>query len=138
MVKPFGIGELMARVRAVLRRHLPAATPGIVVAGELRIDLARRRVTRNGEAVHLTKREFDLLQVLASNPDHVLSHQTLLRSVWGQVRGDGMTYLRVFVKQLRQKLEPNPASPRLIVTEAKQGYRLKTSDLPPRPSLPQP
>ena len=108
------------------------------MAGELRIDLARRRVTRNGEAVHLTKREFDLLQVLASNPDHVLSHQTLLRSVWGQVRGDGMTYLRVFVKQLRQKLEPNPASPRLIVTEAKLGYRLKTSDLPPRPSLPQP
>lgn len=83
VVKPFGIGELMARVRAVLRRHLPAVPPGIVVAGALRIDLGHRRVTRNGEEVHLTRREFDLLKVLASNPDHVLSHQALLRSVWG-------------------------------------------------------
>lgn len=128
VVKPFGIGELMARVRAALR-PIPraAARPGIVMAGDLRIDLDQRRVSRDGRDIHLTRREFDLLKTLAASPDHVLSHQALLKAVWKTVRGDGVSYLRVYISQLREKLEPIPSHPTLIVTEPGAGYRLKTS-----------
>jgi two-component system KDP operon response regulator KdpE len=127
VVKPFSIGELMARVRAALRQKRHAAEPGIVIAGDVRIDLTQRRIFRNGEDVHLTKREFALLKALASSPDHVLTHQALIKAAWGQVRGDAITYLRVFIMQLRAKLERNPSSPTIIVTEQKAGYRLKTT-----------
>lgn len=130
VVKPFGIGELMARVRVALRQRSNATKPGVVVAGDVHIDLASRRVTREGRDIHLTKREFDLLKVLASTPDHVLSHQALLKAVWKRVRGDGVTYLRVYISQLREKLERIPSRPTLIVTEPGAGYRLKTSSLP--------
>ncbi|SEH41142.1 response regulator [Magnetospirillum fulvum] len=127
VVKPFGIGELMARMRAALRTSRPLLKPALVVVGDLRIDLSERRITRNGRDVHLTKREFDLLKVLASTPDHVISHHALLKAVWKTVRGDGVTYLRVYIMQLREKLERIPSRPTLIVTEPGVGYRLKTS-----------
>ena len=127
VVKPFGIGELMARMRVALRNSRPQAKPAVVIVGNLRIDLMERRVTRDGSDVHLTKREFDLLKVLASTPDHVISHQALLKAVWKTVRGDGVTYLRVYIMQLREKLERVPSRPTLIVTEPGAGYRLKMS-----------
>jgi two-component system, OmpR family, KDP operon response regulator KdpE len=136
VVKPFGIGELMARIRAALRYPPLAAKPSVVVAGNLRIDLVERRVSRDGRDIHLTKREFDLLKVLASAPDHVLSHQALLKAVWKKVEGDGAPYLRVYISQLREKLECVPSHPTLIVTEAGAGYRLKTSGVPPIGSAP--
>jgi len=128
VVKPFAIGELMARVRALLKHRPAAARSGVVVAGDLHIDLARRHVVRRGKDVHLTKREFDLLKTLALHPDHVLSHQTLLRAVWGPARENALSYLRVYIMQLREKLERVPATPTLIVTEPGIGYRLKTSN----------
>jgi len=127
VLKPFSIGELMARIRVALRNSRPQAKPAVVVVGDLRIDLTGRRVIRNGRDVHLTKREFDLLKVLASTPDHVISHQALLKAVWKSVRGDGVTYLRVYIMHLREKLERVPSRPALIVTEPGAGYRLKMS-----------
>ena len=126
VAKPFGIGELLARVRAALRPKPGTPKPGIVVSGNVCIDLRRRTVTRDGAPVHLTKREFELLMILASSPDHVLPHQRMARLAWG-TRGTGdVTKLRVYINQLRQKLEADPSVPRIIVTEAGIGYRLRS------------
>lgn len=125
MVKPFGIGELMARVRAALRQHPTGAAPQVIQAGSLKLDFARRLVTRDGSEVHLSKREFELLRVLAAKPDHVLTHQEILKAVWGPAHVEDTAYLRVYVNQLRRKLEDDPAAPIFIVTEPGVGYRFR-------------
>lgn len=126
VAKPFGIAELMARVRVALRRAPQAATSSIIQAGPVSIDPDRRIVTRHGAELRLSRREQDLLFVLARQPDHVLTHRQILREVWGPAHVEDTAYLRVYVSQLRQKLEPDPAEPTLIVTEPGVGYRLRT------------
>jgi len=124
LTKPFGMPELLARLRAVMRRSRPEDEP-VVVAGPLRIDLARRIVTRDGTEVHLTPTEWDLLRVLAASPGKVLTHRQLLERAWGGYAADNSPQLRVYVNYLRRKLEADPTRPRLIVTEPGVGYRLK-------------
>lgn len=117
----------MARIRAALRHKADHTKPDFVVAGHIRIDLTRRTVTRDGHAIHLTKREFELLKVLASSPDHVLPHRRLAKLAWGVPCADDTARLRVYISQLRQKLEIIPSAPRIIITEAGIGYRLRTN-----------
>ena len=124
LTKPFGMPELLARLRAVMRRSRPEDEP-VVVAGPLRIDLARRVVTRDGAEVRLTPTEWDLLRVLAASPGKVLTHRQLLERAWGGYAADNSPQLRVYVNYLRRKLEADPTRPRLIVTEPGVGYRLK-------------
>jgi len=125
VVKPFGIAELMARVRAALRQKPAAPAAAVVRIGDLVIDLGRRRVSLGGAPVRLSRTEFDLITVFAAHPDHVLSHQAILATAWGGKRAGDTDYLRVFIYQLRKKLELNPSDPKLILTEPGIGYRLK-------------
>ena len=125
LVKPFGSGELMARVRAQLRRHYQQ-TPGgdpLIAFGDVRIDLARRTAERAGQPLHLTPIEYKLLTHLASQPDRVITHQQLLKAVWGPGHADDTHYVRVHMANLRKKVEDNPAMPRHLRTEAGIGYR---------------
>lgn len=129
VTKPFGLGELLARIRAALRRaNAPAAAESAIVAGPLRIDVARRLVTRDGEPLHLTPTEFAILQYLAAHADRVVTHGTLLRAVWGERYGAEPHYLHVYVNQLRRKLEPDPARPQFILTDPGVGYRFHGGD----------
>ena len=123
VTKPFGIDELLARLRAALRR---AAEPGdpVVEIGELRIDLDKRVVQRDGDVVPLTPREFALLRYLARNEGRLLTHRSILREVWGPSYQTESHYLHVYVSQLRRKIEPDPTRPRYLLTEAGAGYRL--------------
>jgi two-component system KDP operon response regulator KdpE len=126
LTKPFGASELMARIRAVLRRGSPgAAVPDVLEIGPIRIDQARHEVTVDGQAVHLTPIEFKLLVELARQPGRVLTHRQLLRQVWGPAAVEQNHYLRVHVAALRRKLERDPAQPQWLVTEAGVGYRLR-------------
>jgi two-component system KDP operon response regulator KdpE len=124
VIKPFGMEELLARARAAMRRAAPDdPAPPVLRYGELEIDLARRLVTREGEALHLTPTEYGLLEALATNPDKLLTHQWLLRRVWGQGYGTETTYLRTYIRALRKKLGDDAGSPALIMTEPGVGYR---------------
>ncbi|MDQ6915853.1 MAG: response regulator [Actinomycetota bacterium] len=125
VTKPFGNEELLARLRAVLRRagEDPAA-PAIEV-GDLTVDVADHRVLRAGEEVHLTPIEFDLLRVLALNPGRLVTQRQLLREVWGPAYETETHYLRVHVAHIRAKIEPDPARPRYLVTDPGVGYRLR-------------
>ncbi len=124
VTKPFGIQELLARVRATMRRSAPTGHDAQVVdAGELQIDFAQRRVALNGQPVRLTPKEFDLLRFLASNVNIPVAHRKLLQAVWGPDYGDEVEYLRVFINSLRKKIEPQPSKPRFLVTEPWVGYR---------------
>jgi two-component system KDP operon response regulator KdpE len=125
LTKPFGTGELLARVRALLRRgEGPGDRPVcFVLGGGVTIDLRERRVTREGEDVHLTKTEWALLEAFIAQPGKLLTHRWLLQRVWGDTYGDDLEVLRVFVSQLRHKIEPDPRRPRAIVTEPGVGYR---------------
>ena len=127
LAKPFGVGELLARVRALLRRHLQMAEGGtpMVEFGDVRLDLARRTVERSGQALHLTPIEYRLLTFLAANAGKVLTHRQLLKEVWGPSYVDSSHYLRVYVGHLRQKLEIDPAQPRHLLTETGVGYRFQ-------------
>ncbi|MBV8501330.1 MAG: two-component system response regulator KdpE [Paucibacter sp.] len=128
LVKPFGVGELMARVRVAHRRHLAAAAVGAAQSvfrfGEIEVDLAARRVLRGGEPVHLTPTEYRLLTYLIAEAGKVLTHRQLLKAVWGPSHADDSHYLRVYMGNLRQKLETEPARPRHLLTETAVGYRL--------------
>src|SRR5262245_60845186 len=124
VTKPFGPEELLARIRAALRRVEPTAPAGEpIVRGGLVIDRARFRVLRDGEEVRLTPKEFELLIYLAQSPGRVLTHRTILKAIWGPHAGDQPEHLRVLVGSLRKKIEPNPASPKYILTEPWVGYR---------------
>jgi two-component system KDP operon response regulator KdpE len=123
VTKPFGMPELLARIRAALRR-LPAfqERDQLVVVGELQINFMLRRVIAKDREIRLTPKEFDLLQYLIGNPNIPIPHAKLLQAVWGPDYGDQLQYLRVFVNQLRKKIEPDPAHPRYIITEPWVGY----------------
>ncbi|MGV9009232.1 response regulator [Brevundimonas sp.] len=124
--KPFGVGELLARIRASLRQGTDTgATKGPVVAGDLIIDLDHRLVTRSGQPVRLTPKEYALLGYLARHTGKLVSHADLLTAVWGAAHVADTQYLRVVIGQLRHKLEADPAQPRLILTEPAVGYRLQ-------------
>ena len=126
VTKPFGIEELLARVRASLRR-IPAENgqATAIEAGDFRIDLAAHKVTVKRQEVHLTPKEFDLLVYLARHAGKVVTHRALLGAIWGGQSTEQVEYLRVFVGQLRKKLEPEASSPRYIVTEPWVGYRFE-------------
>jgi two-component system KDP operon response regulator KdpE len=125
VTKPFGPEELLARVRAALRRALAASEPstGQIVRGDITIDVDRHRVHRQGEEVHLTPKEFDLLVLLASRAGQVVTRRTILKTIWGPHAVDEPEHLRVMMGQLRKKLEPDPARPRYLLTEPWVGYR---------------
>jgi two-component system, OmpR family, KDP operon response regulator KdpE len=124
VTKPFGPEELIARVRAVLRRRTDAAVEPILNVGAVAIDLAARRVTRDGTEVHLTPIEFDLLRVLAIHRGKLVTHRALLQEVWGPGYGAETHYLRVHVAHIRGKLEEDPTRPRIVLTDPGVGYRL--------------
>ena len=125
LVKPFGAGELLARVRAQLRRHPgQAAGEPLLCFGEICIDFQQRSVERAGEAVHLTPIEYRLLTCLAAHPGKVLTHQQLLQAVWGPGHAQDTHYVRVHMANLRKKIEADPAYPRYLSTQAGIGYRL--------------
>jgi len=122
--KPFAIGELLARLRAALRRRAgSAAEPSKIEVDGLTVDLDKRRVIKNGATVKLTPREYDVLSVLARHAGRVVTHGRLLTSVWGPAHKDDTQYLRVFIGQLRAKIENDPGAPRIIQTESGVGYR---------------
>jgi two-component system KDP operon response regulator KdpE len=124
VTKPFGPEELLARIRAALRRaDSPAVTSGPIVRAGLVIDRDRFRVLRDGEEVRLTPKEFELLTYLAQHPGRVLTHRAILRAIWGPHATDQPEHLRVLVGSLRKKIEPDPSSPRYILTEPWVGYR---------------
>jgi two-component system KDP operon response regulator KdpE len=125
LTKPFDTEELLARVRTALRHRVAGETgQTTVTTGDVEIDLERRRVRRDGEDVHLSPKEYDVLAELAKRPDRVIGHRHLLRTVWGPAHEDHVDYLRIVVRNLRQKLEADPARPRLITNEPGVGYRL--------------
>ncbi len=127
--KPFGIGELTARIRTALRHRGQAeAAPQVLETDGLVIDTIRRTVSRDGSEIRLTPKEYDLLALLSRHAGRVVTHRILLTSVWGPAHGDDLQYLRVFIGQLRQKIERDPASPAILRTEPGVGYRLMTGD----------
>ena len=124
VTKPFGAAELLARIRAALRRSDSAsATAGPIVRGGLVIDRERFRVLRDGDEVRLTPKEFELLTYMAQHPGRVLTHRAILKAIWGPHATDQPEHLRVLVGSLRKKIEPNPSSPKYILTEPWVGYR---------------
>jgi two-component system KDP operon response regulator KdpE len=123
VTKPFGIDELLARVRAALRRSGGEADAPAFEVGDFRVDLGTRRVHARGQEVRLTPKEFDLFVYMARHPNRVITHRTLLEAVWGEGSQEQPEYLRVFMGQLRKKLEPDPSTPKYLVTEPWVGYR---------------
>jgi two-component system KDP operon response regulator KdpE len=125
LTKPFGIEELLARIRVALRHGVQAQSShdAVITAGPLAIDLARHVVTRGEAEVKLTATEFNLLAYLASNAGRVLTHRAILTQVWGEPEADQVEYLRVYMRQLRKKLEADPAQPAYLLTEPGVGYR---------------
>jgi two-component system KDP operon response regulator KdpE len=126
LTKPFGMGELMARMRVALRRSAQTTEEPIYQIDELKVDLARRQVSVAGQDISLTPTEYDLLRVLAQHAGKVITHHQLLRMVWGDAYQTETHLLRVNMSNLRRKIEPDPARPRYILTEPGVGYRLKT------------
>jgi two-component system KDP operon response regulator KdpE len=128
VTKPFGTDELLARLRAVLRRSGDAVNDQPIAVGELVIDVPDRRVWRAGTQVHLTPIEFDLIRVLAQHRGRLITHRQLLQEVWGPEYGEETHYLRVHFAHVRAKLEPDPSRPRYVITEPGVGYRLRDPD----------
>jgi two-component system KDP operon response regulator KdpE len=125
VVKPFGIAELLARIRAALRRRTPQGKLSTFSIKDLSVNFEARQVTVKGRDVHLTPKEFELLRHLVSNAGRPITHRRLLQAVWGPDYGDEPEYLRVMINQLRKKLESDPARPKLILTEPWVGYRFQ-------------
>ena len=130
LTKPFGIEELLARIRVALRHRVQSqgGHDTVITAGPLSIDLVRHVVTRDGAEVKLTATEFNLLAYLAANAGRVLTHQTILTHVWGEPDADQVEYLRVYMRQLRKKLEANPSQPAYLLTEPGVGYRFMADE----------
>lgn len=123
VVKPFGMNEFLARVRGLLRDRASPAVPAVLTIGALRIDAGDHTATLDGKPVHLTRREFDLLWMLASHRGRLVTQQMILKAIWGPAHVDDSQYLRVYIRQLRQKLGDDATSPTFIVTEPGIGYR---------------
>lgn len=123
LTKPFGGGELLARIRVLLRRAVPAAEPSIARFGMIEVDFTQRRVTHAGAPLHLTVKEYNLLRLLLQHRGKVLTHRQLLRDVWGPAHESDTHYLRVHMANLRKKVEPEPDQPRFLRTESGIGYR---------------
>jgi two-component system, OmpR family, KDP operon response regulator KdpE len=131
VAKPFGIGELLARIRACLRpRHLAGTASDVLKLGDLVIDISAHRVERRGEVIRLTPKEFELLALLSGHVGRVLTHRHILTKIWGPAHVEDVAYLRVFIGQLRQKIEADPAEPKLITTEPGVGYRANDTVAP--------
>jgi two-component system, OmpR family, KDP operon response regulator KdpE len=127
VTKPFGMAELLARLRAAVRRASVSTVDGepVVDAGEFRVDLAAKKVVRDGAEVHLTPTEWGVLELLVRHRGKLVGQKELLRTVWGPNYGTETNYLRVYMAQLRRKLEPDPAHPKHLITEAGMGYRFE-------------
>ncbi|KYZ75703.1 two-component system response regulator [Anaerosporomusa subterranea] len=124
LTKPFGIGELLARMRVCLRRSSRADSEPIVQCGDLSVDFVQRRVLVGEREIKLTPTEYELVKILAQNAGRVMTHQQLLKAIWGNAYSEDTHYIRVYIGQLRRKIEPDPTQPRYIVTESGVGYRL--------------
>jgi two-component system KDP operon response regulator KdpE len=129
VTKPFGMGELLARVRAALRRSAPAAEAAVVATDSFTIDLAAKRVTNRDGEVRLTPTEWHLVEVLVRNVGKLVTQGALLREVWGPEYGTETNYLRVYMAHIRRKLEPDPSNPRFFITEPGMGYRFLESNI---------
>jgi two-component system, OmpR family, KDP operon response regulator KdpE len=125
VTKPFGTDELLARLRALMRRSTETAGEPVVRVGEISVDIHDRKVLRDGVEVHLTPIEFDLLRVLARHPGRLVTQRQLLQEVWGPQYGEETHYLRVHIAHIRRKLEDDPSQPRYLITEPGVGYRLR-------------
>jgi two-component system KDP operon response regulator KdpE len=125
VTKPFSMGELLARLRAALRRVAPQDEQAVVTTHDFAIDLAAKRVERNGEDVHLTPLEWGIVEVLVRHPGKLVSQRQLLQEVWGPQYERETNYLRLYLAQIRRKLEPDPSQPRYFVTEPGMGYRFE-------------
>ena len=123
VTKPFGMNELLARIRSALRRTAPAESDAVVTTDDFAVDLADRKVTRAGQTVHLTPTEWHLVEVLVRHAGRLVTQKQLLQEVWGPEYGTESAYLRVHIGQIRKKLEPDPARPRHFITERGMGYR---------------
>lgn len=131
LTKPFGVLELRARVRALLRRPRVGADETVIEFGAIRVDRVHRTVTRHGAAIHLSPIEYRLLGVMLANAGRVMTHRQLLKEVWGPGHAERGHYLRIYVGHLRQKLETDPARPRHLLTETGVGYRFQLQDTTP-------
>jgi two-component system KDP operon response regulator KdpE len=125
VTKPFGMPELLARIRAALRRVPVSSDSALIRAGDLEINPAARSVKVSGRDVRLTPKEFDLLHFLATNPNVPIAHTKLLQAVWGPDYGDEVEYLRTFINQVRKKVEADPAHPKHVITEPWVGYKFQ-------------
>jgi two-component system KDP operon response regulator KdpE len=130
VTKPFGMGELLARIRVALRHAAKTEDEPVLTFGELTVDLARRRVILRGEELKLTPTEYEILKHLALHAGKVVTHRQLLKAIWGPNYQDETHYLRIYIGQLRRKIEADPSQPSYIVTESGVGYRLVDKDLP--------
>ncbi|MEV2276204.1 response regulator transcription factor [Nocardiopsis sp. NPDC049922] len=128
VTKPFGMDELLARMRAAERRSAPVEEAPVVRTPDFTVDLGAKRVTRDGEEVRLTPTEWHILEILTRRPRQLVSQRQLLHDVWGPAYQSETNYLRVYLAQLRRKLEPDPARPRYLITEAGRGYRFETPE----------
>ena len=128
LTKPFGVQEMRARVRALLRRQKVGAGETVIEFGNIRVDRVHRLVTRDGAAIHLTPIEYRMLGVLLTNAGRVLTHRQLLKDVWGPGHAERGHYLRIYIGHLRQKLEADPARPQHLLTETGVGYRFQLQD----------
>jgi two-component system KDP operon response regulator KdpE len=128
VTKPFGMDELLARLRAAVRRRLPAAEEATVSTPDFTVDLAAKRVLAGEEEVHLTPTEWAILEVLVRHPGRLITQRHLLQQVWGPAYEKETNYLRVYLAQLRRKLEPDPSRPRYLITEPGMGYRFQPLD----------
>ena len=128
VTKPFGMDELLARLRAALRRSAPAPPNAVVRTADFAVDLAAKRVTGPEGEVRLTPTEWGLIEVLVRNPGKLVSQRQLLQDVWGPNYGEETNYLRVYMAHIRRKLEPDPSRPRYFVTEPGMGYRFEGPD----------
>jgi two-component system KDP operon response regulator KdpE len=128
VTKPFSMPELFARIRAVLRRNAVDKAVQLLSLNDVEVDFPARQVTVRGENVHLTPKEFELLHYLANHPNKTISHRELLRAIWGPDYGDELGHLRAYVKQLRKKIEPQPAEPQYLLTVPCVGYQLRVPE----------
>ncbi len=129
LTKPFGVGELLARIRVALRHSARSEAGDIRFSmGDVEVDLGRRQVTKGGQTIHLTPIEYKLLTTLIKHDGRVITHRQLLKEVWGPNAADQTQYLRVYMGQLRHKLEANPSRPKFLTTEPGVGYRLRSGD----------